>query len=168
VQVDPRPHDRHPAPVLRAIDLVELLEAHRRITTEPLASIAVRAGFGEQYLQKLARTAKANPDHRIDSVTFERVVDALGLVARFEPREPKAGDVVRAITTDGEQIGHVVEAGDPLTLRTIPTGPKSRAAEVIRARRVDLVRVVGDRSCGTCGRVVAVRLDGSLVCGHQE
>ena len=168
MQVEHRRRTGHPPRVLRAIDLVELIEAHQRITSEPLASIAKRAGFGEQYLQKLVRTAKANKDHRIDSATFGRVVDALGLVARFEPRDPRVDDVVRAITPDGEQIGRVVQIGDPLTLRTIPTGPKSRAAEVIQVRRAELVRVVGDRPCATCRRAVAVRLDGSLACWHQE
>lgn len=87
------------APVWHAGDvlarlLVEAIEAH--VTSgesgDNYDAISRRAGFPRGYVTKLRTAVKANPDHRIDTSTLERLAAAIGYEVKLLRKAPTSRD----------------------------------------------------------------------------
>lgn len=74
-----------PAPPWHAGDvlarlLIQAIEAH--VTSgenaDTFDTVSLRAGFPLNYVRKLRAAVKANPEHRIDTSTLERLASAIG------------------------------------------------------------------------------------------
>lgn len=79
VQVDPQPHDRHPAPVLAQLVAVAVLD-HQARTGESPRALSIRvfgAGFPAKINQILRRAAE-DPDVMVHSDTAEKILAAIG------------------------------------------------------------------------------------------
>jgi hypothetical protein len=79
VQVDPRPHDRHPAPVLAKLVADAVLE-HQARTGESPRALSIRV-FGSGFPAKvnaIVRRAAKEPDMMIHSDTAEEILKAIG------------------------------------------------------------------------------------------
>lgn len=72
-----------------ALRLVQAVEEFSTRTGESYASIGRRVGLSRGYIDKMRAAVTANPEHRIDTRTLERIADAIGYEVNLAPK--KAG-----------------------------------------------------------------------------
>ena len=79
MQLDPQPHDRHPAPVLAKLVADAVLE-HQARTGESPRALSIRV-FGKGFpakINQLLRRAADDPDVMVHSDTAEAILRAVG------------------------------------------------------------------------------------------